>query len=447
MIYNDAYSVFAGGRHPGLLGSKVREGWPEVADFNDNVMKVGPGGRHPLLRGPGAGAVPRTAARAGLDEPRLLAGHGREAARRRGDRRRRRDHRARCERKRAARRARRGCAFLDALGGETASRWRRRRDPGRPPRAWSASTWASRSAPTPTWTRTRTASPSAATGRRRARPASSATTAWRTSASWRCKNLGAGLPLVVNDNLRELAPEEAATFQSIGIAATICMPLVKEGRLTALMAIHDKAPRVWTARRAGADPRGDRAVLGARRARRRRGRAAGQRGELPHPGAGHAQPRLDRPADGQLDWFNDQVYAYSGAEPGAWTATAGPASSTPTTCRRRRALGRRAGDAARPTRPSSACAAPTAPIAGTSPAPCRSRTSAARSCAGSAPTPTSRTRRRSPQALADLNATLREQAFQRRSPRRRPSALQVRGAGRDLLQDEPGRPGMIGPRA
>ncbi len=41
MLYNDAYSVFAGGRHPQLLGSKVREGWPEVADFNDNVMKVG----------------------------------------------------------------------------------------------------------------------------------------------------------------------------------------------------------------------------------------------------------------------------------------------------------------------------------------------------------------------------------------------------------------------
>jgi PAS domain S-box-containing protein len=60
------------------------------------------------------------------------------------------------------------------------------------------------------------------------------------------KNLGAGLPLVVNDNLRELAPEEAATFQHIGIAATICMPLVKEGRLIALMAIHDRVPRVWT---------------------------------------------------------------------------------------------------------------------------------------------------------------------------------------------------------
>ena len=41
MIYNDAYSAFAGRRDPMLLGSKVREGWPEVADFNDNVMKVG----------------------------------------------------------------------------------------------------------------------------------------------------------------------------------------------------------------------------------------------------------------------------------------------------------------------------------------------------------------------------------------------------------------------
>ena len=41
MLYNDAYSLFAGGRHPELLGSRVREGWPEVADFNDHVMSVG----------------------------------------------------------------------------------------------------------------------------------------------------------------------------------------------------------------------------------------------------------------------------------------------------------------------------------------------------------------------------------------------------------------------
>lgn len=60
------------------------------------------------------------------------------------------------------------------------------------------------------------------------------------------RNLSAGKPLVINDNLAEIAPHEAATFQAIGIAATICMPLVKDERLTALMAIHDKVARRWT---------------------------------------------------------------------------------------------------------------------------------------------------------------------------------------------------------
>jgi PAS domain S-box-containing protein len=38
MIYNDAYSKFAGGRHPYLLGSAVELGWPEVAEFNRHVV-------------------------------------------------------------------------------------------------------------------------------------------------------------------------------------------------------------------------------------------------------------------------------------------------------------------------------------------------------------------------------------------------------------------------
>ncbi|MGO4002854.1 ATP-binding protein [Pseudomonas fluorescens] len=38
MIYNDAYSVFAGGRHPYLLGTPVELGWPEIAEFNRNVV-------------------------------------------------------------------------------------------------------------------------------------------------------------------------------------------------------------------------------------------------------------------------------------------------------------------------------------------------------------------------------------------------------------------------
>jgi PAS domain S-box-containing protein len=41
MIYNDAYAIFAGGRHPQLLGSKVLEGWHEVAAFNAHVLEVG----------------------------------------------------------------------------------------------------------------------------------------------------------------------------------------------------------------------------------------------------------------------------------------------------------------------------------------------------------------------------------------------------------------------
>ena len=40
MIYNDAYAEFAGGRHPYLLGTPVEMGWPEVADFNRNIMNV-----------------------------------------------------------------------------------------------------------------------------------------------------------------------------------------------------------------------------------------------------------------------------------------------------------------------------------------------------------------------------------------------------------------------
>lgn len=44
MIYNDAYAAIAGARHPDLLGSKVRDAWPEAADFNQHVMTTVLGG-------------------------------------------------------------------------------------------------------------------------------------------------------------------------------------------------------------------------------------------------------------------------------------------------------------------------------------------------------------------------------------------------------------------
>ncbi len=40
MIYNDGYAEFAGARHPSSLGSRVVESWPEVADWNRNVIQT-----------------------------------------------------------------------------------------------------------------------------------------------------------------------------------------------------------------------------------------------------------------------------------------------------------------------------------------------------------------------------------------------------------------------
>lgn len=39
LIYNDGYARFAGRRHPELLGMGAREGWPEIADFNDQNIR------------------------------------------------------------------------------------------------------------------------------------------------------------------------------------------------------------------------------------------------------------------------------------------------------------------------------------------------------------------------------------------------------------------------
>jgi PAS domain S-box-containing protein len=45
MIYNDGYAEIAGLRHPSILGVPVRAGWPEIADFNSNVLRVCLGGQ------------------------------------------------------------------------------------------------------------------------------------------------------------------------------------------------------------------------------------------------------------------------------------------------------------------------------------------------------------------------------------------------------------------
>jgi signal transduction histidine kinase len=39
LIYNDGYAVIARARHPAALGSKARESWPEVADYNAEIIR------------------------------------------------------------------------------------------------------------------------------------------------------------------------------------------------------------------------------------------------------------------------------------------------------------------------------------------------------------------------------------------------------------------------
>nr|WP_206046284.1 PAS domain S-box protein [Novosphingobium panipatense] len=244
MIYNDAYSRFAGARDSRLLGSDVRDGWQEVADFNDNVLKVGLGGGtlsyrdhvltlhrdgkpekvwlnldySPISGDDGAPAgviavvVETTeahAARVALEESetrlRFLDDLGRAV----------RDCRSADQilaittRMTAQHLGMSNCAYADM--DEDGNGFTIRGD-------WNAP-----------------GSPSIVGH-------------YRLSdfGALAVRELNADRPLIIADNRSELAPDEARTFQDIGITATICMPLIKEGSLIALMAIHDREAHDWT---------------------------------------------------------------------------------------------------------------------------------------------------------------------------------------------------------
>ncbi len=243
MIYNDAYSIFAGGRHPRLLGSPVREGWPEVADFNDNVMKVGLAGGtlsykdqeltlyrsgkpeqvwmnldySPVI---GEGGVPVGVIAFVVEtSDRVRAARMLEENERR-------------------------LRFLDHLTRESAK-------PADADAILAVTTrmvgehlgvascaYADMDADQDGFTiRGDWAEP----GMRHILGHYSLAAFGERAVA----NLRAGTALVINDAVGELPPDAAQTFQSIGLGSTICMPLVKEGRLTALMAIHHRKPHVW----------------------------------------------------------------------------------------------------------------------------------------------------------------------------------------------------------
>lgn len=244
MIYNDAYAEFAGGRDSHLLGSNVLDGWEEVAEFNANVMKVGLAGGTLSYRD-----FMLTLWRNGQPEqvwlnldyspvpgddgtPAGVIAFVVEITDAYKDRQALQDREARLR-------------FLDELANALADSRRAEEILSITTRMTAQHLGLSNCAyadmdPDQDGFTIR--------GNWHAPDAPSIVGHYRLAdfGKLAVQELTAGRPLIINDNATEIAPEEARTFQDIGIAATICMPLIKEGRLTALMAIHDSAPHQWT---------------------------------------------------------------------------------------------------------------------------------------------------------------------------------------------------------
>ncbi|ODP36408.1 PAS domain S-box protein [Sphingomonas turrisvirgatae] len=244
MIYNDAYSAFAGERHPQLLGSKVREGWPEVADFNHNVMKVGLAGgtlayRNHLLQLNRTGKFEDVWMN--LDYSPVYGDDGTPAGVLAVVIETTENVKAEAALKASEARLR----FLDTLGKATTSS----NDPAEILAVTTKMLAAALGASNCAYADMDEDQDGFTIRGDWSAPGSPSIVGRYSLADFgemAVRNLGAGLPLVINDNAAEIAPNEAASFQAIGIRATVCMPLVKDGRLTALMAAHFAQPHQWT---------------------------------------------------------------------------------------------------------------------------------------------------------------------------------------------------------
>ncbi len=245
MIYNDAYSRFAGSRHPGLLGAKVRDGWQETVEFADMVMPR-------ILAGEALSFQDQelilyregTPERVwlNLDYTPVFDESGRpagallivsETTERVRDQARLRDSEARL-------------LFLDGLATAT--------QPLTDPTAIMKVTakllgehmaadvcaYADMEPDQDGFT---------IRGDWTAQGSESIVGFYSLDAFGEIAAglLRAGRPLVTRDTLADLGPEQARALLSLGLKATVCMPLVREGRLTALMAVHSATPRDWTA--------------------------------------------------------------------------------------------------------------------------------------------------------------------------------------------------------
>ncbi len=245
LIYNDGYSEFAGERHPGLLGMKVLEAWPEVADFNANVMRVGLAGgtlayrNHKLI-------LNRTGTFEDcwldLDYSPVFDDHGYPA----GVMAVVVETTESVKAEQALRDSEARLRFLDALDRETG----RAADPAEILAITTAALAVRLNASNCAYADMDARGDGFTIRGEWVRPGSRSIVGHYSLAGFGAqavRELNAGRPLILDDVAMELPAHEAAAFRSIGIEATCCMPLVKNGRLIALMAAHHDEPHVWTA--------------------------------------------------------------------------------------------------------------------------------------------------------------------------------------------------------
>ncbi|MGV3615337.1 MAG: PAS domain-containing protein [Fimbriimonas sp.] len=132
------------------------------------------------------------------------------------------------------------------------------------------------------------------------------------------RELRAGLPYVVNDIDREAEPgQDLAAYRITQIQAVVCISMVKDGRMIALMAVHQTEAREWTAEEiALIQMIGDRCWSDIARARANRRLATS---ESQYRQIAEALPQLvwsTRP-DGHHDYFNTRWYEYTGVPMGS----------------------------------------------------------------------------------------------------------------------------------
>ena len=133
------------------------------------------------------------------------------------------------------------------------------------------------------------------------------------------EDLSNGRTLVLRDIDRELHddPVGVATFSAIAIKAIICCPFIRAGRLRALMAVHQIVPRDFTAEEIELiEATVERCWSYVERAKVARELAAS---EKRFRALADAMPQIVFAADaqGQVDYYNQRWFEYTGIDPAA----------------------------------------------------------------------------------------------------------------------------------